>query len=232
MKNKNKKPSARPVNQSRRDLLRQAGLMGAAVAGSGTLGAPAAAQNHATAESAIPLREALEILTALEADTLEAMVDRILPSDENGPGAKEARAVHFIDRSLAADNKSDRENYGIGLNALNEYAVTTRGRSFHVLNHDQQDSILSAMEANELEGFSPGSAAFFNLVRNDTIDGTFSDPYYGGNRGFVGWDLLRYPGVRLGTTPDEVAKGAALAPSHQSAYDHRTFTKSGGREGV
>ena len=35
------------------------------------------------------------------------------------------------------------------------------------------------------------------------MQGTFGDPYYGGNANFVGWDLIGYPGVRLAVTADE-----------------------------
>ena len=34
------------------------------------------------------------------------------------------------------------------------------------------------------------------MVRTHTLQGTFGDPYYGGNANFVGWDLIGYPGVR------------------------------------
>jgi gluconate 2-dehydrogenase gamma chain len=34
---------------------------------------------------------------------LEAIVETIIPSDSNGPGAKEAGAIYFIDRQLAGD---------------------------------------------------------------------------------------------------------------------------------
>ena len=37
----------------------------------------------------MPVRESLETLTAAESDTLEAIVARLIPTDENGPGAAE-----------------------------------------------------------------------------------------------------------------------------------------------
>ena len=43
-------------------------------------------------------------------------------------------------------------------------------------------------------GFAGSSAQFFAMVLNHTRQGTFGDPYYGGNANFVGWDLLGYPG--------------------------------------
>ena len=74
--------------------------------------------------------------------------------------------------------------------------------------------MLTALEQNAVPGFpAPGSAAFFNLVLNHTLQGTFGDPYYGGNRNFAGWDLVGYPGVRLAVTPDEQRLGPAPAPA-------------------
>jgi hypothetical protein len=38
------------------------------------------------------------------------------------------------------------------------------------------------------------------MVRTHTLQGTFGDPYYGGNANFVGWDLIGYPGIRSNVT--------------------------------
>lgn len=214
------------ADPSRRSLLRGAGLLGAAVA-SGPMTGAAAAQTPAA--SAISVREALENLTALEAGTLEAATSRILPSDANGPGAFEARAVHYIDRCLGGHLRGSSDAYSAGLSALHEHAMQRHGTTFAELNGVQQDGLLTAMEAGELEGFVPDSSGFFELLRDHTIEGTFSDPYHGGNRDFVGWDLLGYPGVRLGTTPQEVAQGRSLRPNHRSAFDSAVFTKTGDR---
>src|SRR3954454_7302497 len=85
-----------PRQLSRRNLFKQVGVVGAAAALSGApVAKPAAAQTPA----APPRREALETLTAAEGEMLEAIVARLIPSDENGPGAAEARAAHYIDRA-------------------------------------------------------------------------------------------------------------------------------------
>ena len=76
-----------------------------------------------------------------------------------------------------------------------------------------------------MPGCSPGSSSFFALLRNHTIDGTFCDPYYGGNRDFVGWDMMQYPGIKLSASETDVRQGAASEPNHQSAYDNATYTK-------
>jgi gluconate 2-dehydrogenase gamma chain len=221
-KNNNDSPS----NPSRRNLLKSAGVVGAAVASSGTATQVIAADNSSANTPSQPvIREALETLTAAEVETLEALVDRIIPSDEHGPGAREARAAHYIDRSLASDNASSRHSYAIGLTAINDHARNQQGKPFHQLSSDVQDEILAAVIDGEISGFNPSGSGFFGMVRNHTIQGTFSDPYYGGNRDFIGWDMIGYPGVRIGTSENDVAQGRALQPNHQSAYDIPTFTK-------
>src|SRR2546423_13264660 len=90
---------------SRRSLFKQIGVAGAAAAlPTATLAPPAAAQTPAPA----PRLEAFESLTAAEADTLEAVVARLIPSDANGPGAREARAAHYIDRALGGALRGSR----------------------------------------------------------------------------------------------------------------------------
>jgi gluconate 2-dehydrogenase gamma chain len=215
---------------SRRELLKRAGLAGAAAAmvPAGVLSAPADVAGGATALSATGAlaREPLETLTAAESDVLEAICARLIPTDANGPGAAEARAAHYIDRALGGALASSRQTYAAGLAALDTYATTSRGAAFSKLSPADQDLVLQDVASGAATGFPNGSAAFFNLVRTHTIEGTFCDPYYGGNAAFVGWDLVGYPGVRTVVTADEQRIGIDLKPNHKSAYDYAMFTKA------
>ena len=179
----------------------------------------------ATGQQALttPRREALETLTSAESETLEAIVARLIPSEASGPGAAEARAAHYIDHALAGPLASSREAYGAGLAALNAYAQTSKGAPFARLSPADQDAVLTDMEQNVATGFTAGSAAFFGLVRAHTIQGTFCDPYYGGNANFVGWDLIGYPGVRTSVTADQQRTDSVVKPNHRSAYDYDMF---------
>jgi gluconate 2-dehydrogenase gamma chain len=151
----------------------------------------------------VPIGEALETLTAAEADVLEAIVARLIPADENGPGAAEARAAHYIDRALAGPLASSRAAYALGLAGVDGYAKASKGAPFADLSAEDQDAVLLAMEKNSATGFEPNSSVFFEMVRAHTIQGTFGDPYYGGNANFVGWDLIGYPGIRMAVSEDE-----------------------------
>src|SRR5437667_639093 len=153
---------------SRREWLKRAGLAGAAIValpelsrvllvrrslGEGGLDAPivqAQAQN----------------LTATEFATLEAFCARLIPTDENGPGAKEARAATYIDRALGGALAQYRDDYSVGLAAVNVYAHMKNfaARSFANLSAAEQDAVLGEMEQDAELGFIPSSAAFFNLI--------------------------------------------------------------------
>jgi gluconate 2-dehydrogenase gamma chain len=221
-----------PRDVSRRSLFKQVGAAGAA-AMAGTPLAPGLAQERSAPPSptATVQLEALETLTAAEADTLEAIVARLIPADENGPGAAEARAAHYIDRALTGPLRGSRGAYAAGLAAIDAYAESTKGAAFGKLTEPDQDAVLADMEKNVATGFTPNAATFFNLVRTHTIQGTFCDPYYGGNADFVGWDLIGYPGLRLAVTADEQRMNVRAKPVRQSAYADATFTMKGGSHG-
>jgi gluconate 2-dehydrogenase gamma chain len=225
---------------SRRDLLKRAAVVGVAAAASDDVArrlqpsVEAAAEGSATTvalhehlmEAA---REPLENLTATEADLLEAIVARLIPTDASGPGATEARAAHYIDRALGGALASSRQAYTAGLAALDRYSRSSRGKAFTELSATDQDSVLIDVETGAATGFTGSSAQFFALVLNHTHQGTFGDPYYGGNQNFVGWDLIGYPGIRtMVTAADQKSLEAhTLKPNHKSAYDYESFTKAG-----
>ena len=231
---------------SRRTLLRRAGAAAAAGAAAGT-GIPAAAETPAEtaattpaapapgapqAPAAEPPRDAWEQLTAEEADLLEAIADQLIPSDDLGPGAVAAGAVVYIDRALGGALSESRDAYRAGLAAFDRYCRASRGAPFRELPHVDQVSALIDVETGAATGartgFAGSSAAFFNMVRGHVLQGTFGDPYYGGNRDYVGWDLIDYPGVRTAVQPrlQTQLEAGDLPPRRRSAYDTEYFDKA------
>src|ERR1700730_13676723 len=57
------------------------------------------------------LRVPLRFFSAAEARVVETACSRIFPSDDSGPGAKEAGVVIFIDRQLAGPYGRDKHRY-------------------------------------------------------------------------------------------------------------------------
>jgi len=205
---------------TRRQMLQRLGLM---IGLAGGLRLPA--RSSARAQGLGAVGNALVSLTPAEAETLRAIVARIIPADENGPGALEARADRFIDRALAGALKNQRSTYVAGLAALDAYAQSAKGSTFAKLPASDQDFILTEIQFNRAAGFDGGSGQFFNLVRTHTIQGTFSDPFYGGNENFIGWDLIGYPGARVVVSPNLQRMDIKPESSRKSAYDYGMFNK-------
>jgi gluconate 2-dehydrogenase gamma chain len=194
---------------SRRDVLKTAGVAVGTVVASGM---------GEAAQSDDPVS-----LTETEYNNLDAICSRIIPADQSGPGAREARAVRFIDRGLGGALRASLGQYRAGLAALDTYCNSSRGADFTELSETDQDAVLAEMQDNEAPGFGDNSAQFFNLVRGHTIQGTFSDPFYGGNADFVGWDMIGYPGVRIAVAARYQQAGEDHAPNHSSVYEFTMF---------
>jgi len=195
---------------SRRDMLKR---LGAALGAATILPLPAA--TRARAQSAVA--ETFISFTPAEAETVRAIVARLIPADENGPGALEARADRYIDRALAGALKASRAAYTTGLASVNVQAQSLRNTTFSRLSPADQDAVLTNIQQT--------AGQFFNLVRTHTIQGTFSDPFYGGNANFIGWDLIGYPGARTTVSANLQLMDRKPEPSRKSAYDYGMFSK-------
>jgi gluconate 2-dehydrogenase gamma chain len=149
---------------------------------------------------------------------LEAFIDRLIPSDESGPGAIECGVANYIDQALAGDLTGEKPGFLAGLTAIDSWARASQGMPFAELPPERKDETIRAMENNSAPGFLPNSRTFFLRVRQLTLEGMFSDPFYGGNRGFRGWDLIRYPGPRMAVSPAEQTMRDPIKPLRTSSY--------------
>ena len=152
----------------------------------------------------VPLR----FFTSAEARVVAAACERIFPSDANGPGAKEAGVVIYIDRQLAGPYGADKYRYtkGAFVESVPEHGYQGRdnpretyhdgiaklGANFDELPAEQQIEKLHSLEKTH----------FFQLLRAHTIEGMFCDPMHGGNAGLIGWQLIGYPGPRMSYRDD------------------------------
>ncbi|MDR0779817.1 MAG: gluconate 2-dehydrogenase subunit 3 family protein [Pseudomonadales bacterium] len=168
-----------------------------------------------TTSSASSPRVVDSVFTVQERATLQALVDRLLPADEFSPAASECGVLDYFDRCLSEWNQGDVPLLRAAVAALQAQALE-RGGEFATLDVDTQDALLVAMEAGQFPA-AAGQAGFNRLLRL-TLEGMFSDPYYGGNRHYAGWDLIGYPGAVPAATPPMQAMGGRLPALHTSAY--------------
>ena len=152
--------------------------------------------------------------TPREAQTVEAMMARLFPSDDLGPGAIEARAVVYLDHALAGAERDLQPRYRAALKTLDSLARARTGNSFSECGAATQDHLLADLEADRAPEFGePGAApAFFEMVRGHTLEGLFCDPVHGGNHDLLGWKLLGYPGPRPGHRAEDQRLDAQISP--------------------
>jgi len=148
-----------------------------------------------TLDQALGLNDNVETFSSGQLRSVRAVLARLIPTDENGPGATEAKVWRYIDRALAHDYSELKPLYTANLAALDKYSQQEHGHVFADLSGTEQDSVLTAVEAGHATGFTPTSTEFFELIREHALEGMFGDPYHGGNANFVGWNLIQFPGI-------------------------------------
>jgi gluconate 2-dehydrogenase gamma chain len=154
--------------------------------------------------------ETLKALTPRQARLVEAIAGRILPSTDT-PGAIEAGALYYIDRALAGVYRSLLPHYRRGLRAIEKHAKAKFSASFLKLSENEQDAVLSALEAGQVEELSQGDE-FFELLRSHVLEGVFGEPSHCGNRDLIGWRLVGFPGQQYGYPDPYIDKVVDLEP--------------------
>jgi gluconate 2-dehydrogenase gamma chain len=149
----------------------------------------------------------LYFLDESEATTVDALVARILPGTPEDPGAREARVVDYIDRSLLEYDIGLQTVYRRGIAALNAHCVARFGAPFADLTVTRQLGLLSQLEQAQAADGAALLPTLFSVVREHTLEGMFADPAYGGNHNMVGWRLIGFPGARWSYSPDQLERG-------------------------
>jgi gluconate 2-dehydrogenase gamma chain len=122
-----------------------------------------------------------EFLTDQQASTLACICDQIVPADDF-PSASQAGVVTFIDRQLVRHFRRFRRAYRDGLERAESLSRNRFGRELAELTPQERFEIAQTIEKQD--------RAFFDLVRNHTLDGYYGSPRHGGNRDAVSWRML------------------------------------------
>jgi gluconate 2-dehydrogenase gamma chain len=198
----------------RRDFLAAAGAGAAAL----TASVPAANAQAAHAR-ADDVPETWLVLTAEEAAFFAAVADTMIPADTLSPSGTECGIPVFIDRQLASAwgagarmyragpfhtglpeqgyqlPLTPRDFFSAGVAATNAWSHKIYGKTFDRLTPDQRTEALTAIESGTAEFEDFDAKIFFQRLLTITMEGFFSDPIYGGNRGKASWRMLGFPGL-------------------------------------
>jgi len=149
-----------------------------------------------------------------EAAFIEAAVARLIPTDETGPGAREAGVANYVDKQLGGAWGAGERLYRSGpwqpgaptqgyqlpftpaelfRNALR--AINQKHPGFAKLTPKEQDALLHAMQESHEDLDGVPSNVFFESLLGVTIEGYFADPVYGGNKDMGPWKMIGFPGA-------------------------------------
>jgi len=227
--------NVRTLRISRRNLLRASAI--AVAAGCGVIPRVAwcATPNSSTGSRG---SEAFAYFTQDEIAFLDAAVDRLIPADDLGPGAKEANVTFFIDQQMAGSfgraetwymqgpwkqgtpqqgyqlKLTPAQLYRAGIRDVNEYCQRTFKKDFSELDAGIRDRVLHGLEKGDIALRDTPAKDFFEMLLKNTGEGFFADPIYGGNQHFAGWTLLGFPGPRYNyiNEIDQFGKPYTLPP--------------------
>ena len=158
---------------SRRALLRWSALTGVSLA---------LLQRKAGAEEGIALEPS-------RYRALDAATARILPSGE-GPGAREAKVMRFLDRQLAGELRPLLPALTACAALLDQWSQRQYQHPYADIDISAQDAILRQLSRGEIPapGF-PQKEAYLAL-HTLTLEGFLSDPAHGGNDQMIAWRAL------------------------------------------
>ena len=128
----------------------------------------------------------LKVLSRPQFQTLEVLVEAIIPTDDRSPGAKQARVADYVDLLLSEGDRELTLQWFGGLAALDAEAASRFRAPFSRLGAGQVDTILQSISRNERAPQTP-LETFFVMAKQATIRG-----YYTSNIGIH--EDLRYKG--------------------------------------
>lgn len=203
------------ISPHRRNFLRKAVTAAPAVALVAGAGVGVAATATAPTGSYRPT-----YFTAPEWASLQALVARLIPANEDGPGALEAGVHEFIDRQMATPyaygklwfmqapfvasppefgyqfHMAPRDLYRSALAGLDAATRKLHGKPFAELAAAQQDAVIGQLEKGTLAIGEVPPATFFGQLLQNTREGYFCDPVHGGNKDMAAWKMINFPGAR------------------------------------
>jgi gluconate 2-dehydrogenase gamma chain len=154
-----------------------------------------------------------------EALFVEAAVERLIPADANGPGAREAGVPNYIDRQLGGawgagerlyrsgpwQQGTPQQGYQLpftpaelfrtGLRAVIEEVQRRYRTTFDMLPGPDQDAYLQSLQTGRQSLNGVPANIFFESLLGLTVEGFFSDPVYGGNKDMAAWKMIGFPGA-------------------------------------
>jgi len=108
-----------------------------------------------------------------EIETIAAISDLIIPTDEHSPGAKAAGVSDFIDLIVNESSNETKALWRDGLAAVNRMSEQKFSAAFNQANQEHQISLLKAISRNERRPRTI-EERFFVAIKGLTVDGYYT----------------------------------------------------------
>ncbi len=131
---------------------------------------------------------------------LAAVQDHLFPSELDAPGAREIRALGYL-QGVLADPAGDREEQRFILKGTDWLEDLCRQR--HRASFSDLDALRREQVLREVAGTGKGENWLATLLLY-ICEALLADPAYGGNPGGIGWAWLRHQPGYPRPTPDKL----------------------------
>lgn len=121
--------------------------------------------------------------------TLDAVLDHLFPSETEAPGAKDVKALHWLQTVLLDDETDEihKQFLRAGVAQVDETSLELYQKLFIALQQDQREAVLRNMEKSKQQG-----RAWLQEMIRYIFEALLSDPVYGGNPQAAGWKWLQH----------------------------------------
>jgi hypothetical protein len=143
--------------------------------------------------------QAPRFLTAAEYALLDELTERIIPTDEQSPGARAAGVAAYIDVRLSESPEPEwQATWRSGLRSVDDLSRELHGKPFLEGTPDQRGAVLTQMAAGESNPQTRPQRFFGELK---------------------GWTVRAYYSSRIGIHTDQEYKGNVYQPGDYAGFD-------------
>ena len=132
------------------------------------------------------------MLDTAQTETLQALVDTIIPEDDFAGGWEAGVGIYLLGQ-FEGDLSELLPLYRQWLGDLNGEAAAVTGRSFAELSFADRTALLEAIEVGDIKSrWEVEPSTLFAMIVEHCSEGFYADPGNGGNRDGIAWKMVGF----------------------------------------
>ena len=145
--------------------------------------------------SALDARVRLRLRHEIKALQRRLGVTTIMVTHDQEEALTMADRIVVMNQGAIEQVGTPQQIYRQGIPAAAAAIKNKFGKALQGLVASDQDAALLALQTGQLDMSPVPASAFFSQVLNDTKQGYFADPIYGGNKDMGAWKMIGFPGA-------------------------------------